>query len=241
MKQMGTGVMVFAPAMPRYGAHAGHVWIDARAVFGWLLEGEAAGWFGWHVKRALDVLLAGMLLLATLPILLGAVLAIRLTTRGPVLFRQQRAGYRGRPFTMYKLRTMVDGAAALEEGLKEAGRTFFKLDRDPRITRVGAFLRRTSIDELPQLVNVLRGDMSLVGPRPLLMSDLVNFPESAHRIRFAMMPGITGLWQVSGRSRTSDDERLRLDKEYVEGWSLWLDLRILVKTVPAVVSARGAA
>jgi lipopolysaccharide/colanic/teichoic acid biosynthesis glycosyltransferase len=182
-----------------------------------------------------------MLLLATLPILLGAVLAIRLTTRGPVLFRQQRAGYRGRPFTMYKLRTMVDGAAALEEGLKEAGRTFFKLDRDPRITRVGAFLRRTSIDELPQLVNVLRGDMSLVGPRPLLMSDLVNFPESAHRIRFAMMPGITGLWQVSGRSRTSDDERLRLDKEYVEGWSLWLDLRILVKTVPAVVSARGAA
>jgi lipopolysaccharide/colanic/teichoic acid biosynthesis glycosyltransferase len=242
MKSGGTSLMMsFAPSVPACGAYPEEVRVDARVVFRWLLEGDASGWLGWHAKRAIDVLLAGVLLILTSPILLGAMLAIRLTTRGPVIFEQRRAGYRGRPLSMYKLRTMIDGAALMEEDLKEAGRTFFKLDGDPRVTRVGAFLRRTSIDELPQLLNVLRGDMSLVGPRPLLMSDLVHFPDSAHRLRFAMLPGITGLWQVSGRSKTSDADRLRLDQEYVEGWSLWLDLKILIRTVPAVLSTCGAA
>jgi lipopolysaccharide/colanic/teichoic acid biosynthesis glycosyltransferase len=234
-------MMTLAPSVPAYGAYPERVWVDARSILRWHWTGDAAGWLGWHAKRAIDVVLAVVLLVVASPVLLGAMLAIRLTTPGPVIFAQRRAGYRGRPFAMYKLRTMIDGAAVMEEGLKEAGRTFFKLDRDPRVTRVGAFLRRTSIDELPQLVNVLRGDMSLVGPRPLLMSDLVHFPDSDPRLRFAMVPGITGLWQVSGRSNTSDADRLRLDQEYVEGWSLWLDLAILLKTVPAVLSTSGAA
>ncbi len=214
--------------------------VDARAVFGWLVGDEGSSRLSWHVKRAVDVVLAAIALALTAPLLLLAILAIRLESRGPAIFRQERAGWRGQPFRMLKLRTMVADASALEARLMRRDRTFFKLSNDPRVTRVGRLLRRTSIDELPQLINVLRGEMSLVGPRPLLLTDLRNFPDSAHRVRFAMLPGITGLWQVSGRSSTTDAERLRLDRDYVQNWSLWLDLRILLKTLPAVVSSRGA-
>ncbi len=193
-------------------------------------------------KRVLDVVLALGLLVVTSPILLGAVLAIRLTSRGPALFIQERIGYRCRKFAMVKLRTMVQGAERDEERLAAAngGRIFFKMEDDPRVTFVGRLLRRFSLDELPQLVNVLRGDMSLVGPRPLLVSDLRNFPAYRQRRRFSMKPGLTGLWQVSGRSLLSDEERIRLDDDYVKSWSLGRDLSILARTVPAVLSGRGA-
>lgn len=194
------------------------------------------------VKRVLDVVLALGLLVLTAPILLGAVLAIRLTSRGPALFVQERVGHRCRKFAMIKLRTMVQGAEREEARLaaSNSGRIFFKIEDDPRVTLVGRVLRRFSLDELPQLVNVLQGDMSLVGPRPLLRSDLRNFPVYRQRRRFSMRPGLTGLWQVSGRSLLSDEERIRLDDEYVRSWSLGRDLAILARTVPAVLSGRGA-
>ena len=202
----------------------------------------ALRWPALAVKRAVDVVLAMTLLGATFPILVLAVLAVRLTSRGPAIFVHDRIGYRCRRFSMYKLRTMVQGAEREEARLAAAngGRIFFKLANDPRITRVGRLLRRFSLDELPQLLNVLRGDMSLVGPRPLLVSDLRNFPLYRQQRRFAMKPGLTGLWQVSGRSLLSDDERIRLDDEYVRRWSLSLDLAILRRTPGAVLSGRGA-
>jgi lipopolysaccharide/colanic/teichoic acid biosynthesis glycosyltransferase len=195
------------------------------------------------VKRVLDVVLATVLLGASAPILLLAVLAVRLTSRGPAIFVHDRIGYRCRRFSMVKLRTMVQGAEREEARLaaENGGRIFFKLENDPRVTRVGRLLRRFSLDELPQLVNVLRGDMSLVGPRPLLVSDLRRFPAYRQQRRFAMKPGLTGLWQVSGRSLLSDDERIRLDDEYARRWSLRLDLAILARTPAAVLSGRGAA
>jgi lipopolysaccharide/colanic/teichoic acid biosynthesis glycosyltransferase len=195
------------------------------------------------VKRVLDVVLATVLLGASAPILLLAVLAVRLTSRGPAIFVHDRIGYRCRRFSMVKLRTMVQGAEREEARLaaENGDRIFFKLENDPRVTRVGRLLRRFSLDELPQLVNVLRGDMSLVGPRPLLVSDLRRFPAHRQQRRFAMKPGLTGLWQVSGRSLLSDDERIRLDDEYARRWSLRLDLAILARTPAAVLSGRGAA
>lgn len=236
-----TGAPIALPLpLPPRGGNARP--LDVRAVSAWLPDGSGSQTLSWLFKRLLDVVLATGLLLLLSPVVLLAMVAVRLTSPGPVIFRQRRVGYRGRPFTMYKLRTMVDGAAALEGRLagQGDGRIFFKLRDDPRLTSVGRILRRTSIDELPQLVNVLLGDMSLVGPRPLLVSDLRGFPQSDHRLRFAMVPGITGLWQVSGRSECSESERVRLDTDYVERWSLALDLRILLRTVPAVVRARGA-
>jgi lipopolysaccharide/colanic/teichoic acid biosynthesis glycosyltransferase len=144
---------------------------------------------------------------------------------------------------MYKLRTMVAGAEALQTGLEvrnEATGPVFKIRNDPRLTRVGSFLRRTSIDELPQLVNVLRGEMSLVGPRPLPLRDVAQFSEAALMRRFSVYPGITGLWQVSGRCDLAFDEWIRLDLEYIDNWSLSLDFRILFRTLPAVLRGKGA-
>lgn len=195
---------------------------------------------GRAAKRLLDLALGSLLLVAATPVLLLAAAAVRLTSRGPVLFVQPRIGHRCRRFAMYKLRTMVDGAELEESALARPGKVFFKLDDDPRITPVGRLLRRFSIDELPQVLNVLRGDMSLVGPRPLLVSDLRRFPEARQRVRFSVKPGLTGLWQVSGRSLLSDDERIRLDEEYVRRWSLGRDLAILARTPAVVLSGRGA-
>lgn len=193
------------------------------------------------VKKVLDPALALLLLVVTAPVLLVAMAAIRLTSRGRALFVQPRIGHDCEEFSMYKLRTMRHGAETQEENLaKDQEGTFFKPVDDPRITRVGRFLRRTSLDELPQLLNVLKGDMSLVGPRPILRSDFRHFPRDEQMRRFSVKPGMTGLWQVSGRSLTSDEERLHLDLEYVDEWSLSLDLKILLHTFGAVVSGRGA-
>lgn len=193
-------------------------------------------------KHRLDQVLAVVLLVLTGPLLLAAMALVRLTSRGPALFVQERIGHHCRVFEMYKLRTMVNNAEEMEAELRRAEpqRRFFKRRDDPRVTLVGRLLRKSSLDELPQLINVLKGEMSLVGPRPLLRSDFDRFPRGQQLRRFAMKPGITGLWQVSGRSLTSDDERLRLDLEYVDGWCWTTDLAILARTAPAVLSGKGA-
>jgi exopolysaccharide biosynthesis polyprenyl glycosylphosphotransferase len=195
------------------------------------------------MKRGLDVAGAALLLALLWPILAFAAILVRLTSRGPAVFRQERAGMSGRSFTLYKLRTMREGAederGALESRNEMDG-PVFKLRDDPRVTRIGRLLRRTSIDELPQLWNVLKGDMSLVGPRPLPVYEVARF-EPWQRRRMSMRPGITGPWQVAGRSGVVRfSEWMRLDLEYVDRWSPGLDLRILARTVPAVLAGRGA-
>lgn len=194
-------------------------------------------------KRVLDVLLAGVALMVAAPILAVAAAAIRLTSPGPVLFRQQRAGRSRRPFTMYKLRTMYVGAdddKELFRPLNElGGGPCFKIRHDPRVTGVGRWLRKTSIDELPQLWNVLRGEMSLVGPRPLPL-DEVRGDDGAQDRRHSVRPGLTCLWQVSGRTEIPYDEWLALDLWYVRHRRIGLDLAILLRTIPAVLSCRGA-
>lgn len=193
------------------------------------------------IKRGIDIVGAVLIGLLTLPLLVPLGLLIRFTSRGSPIFVQPRIGYLAGRFDMYKLRTMVEGADRMEAELaRRSHATFFKIENDPRTTGLGRFLRKYSIDEFPQLLNVLRGDMSLVGPRPLLLSDFEKLSRHQQLARFAMKPGITGLWQVSGRSACSDEERMRLDLEYVNGWSLWLDLWILAKTIPAVLLADGA-
>jgi exopolysaccharide biosynthesis polyprenyl glycosylphosphotransferase len=194
------------------------------------------------LKRTFDIIGASLLLLLLSPLLLGIVLAVKLTSRGPIVFRSMRRGIGQRPFACLKFRTMHSDAeerqADLEE-LNEASGALFKIRHDPRLTRVGRLLRRFSLDELPQLVNVLRGEMSLVGPRPLPERDYAML-DDWHRKRYLVLPGITGLWQVSGRSELDFDDLVHLDFLYLEHWSVALDLTILLKTVPAVLSRRGA-
>lgn len=199
---------------------------------------------GWNlfVKRASDLTLGGLMGLVTLPLTLLICLAIKLDTPGPVLFSQGRIGRNGRPFKCYKFRSMVDGAAHMQEdlsALNEATGPLFKVRNDPRRTRVGRWLRRYSLDELPQLINVLRGEMSLVGPRPNLPDEVSQYAEW-HGKRLTVSPGITGLWQVSGRSDLTFDEMVLLDIYYVENWSLTMDLSILLRSLPAVLRGRGA-
>jgi exopolysaccharide biosynthesis polyprenyl glycosylphosphotransferase len=194
------------------------------------------------LKRTFDIIGATLLLIALSPLLLTIMLAVRLSSRGPAFFRSTRRGIGQRPFACLKFRTMHTNAeeyqADLEE-LNEASGALFKIRDDPRLTRVGRVLRRFSLDELPQLVNVLRGEMSLVGPRPLPERDY-EMLEDWHRKRYLVLPGITGLWQVSGRSELDFDDLVHLDFIYLERWSLALDLTILVKTIPAVLTRRGA-
>jgi len=201
---------------------------------------------GWPlvVKRILDfsIALAACILLS--PVLLLTALLIKLTSPGPVFFIQKRVGLNKRVFPIYKFRTMVADAEKrmLEvEHLNEVSGPVFKIKDDPRITRVGKFLRKTSIDELPQLLDVLKGDMSLVGPRPLPVRDYAGFSEDWQRRRFSVRPGITCLWQISGRSSISFENWMELDLRYIDEWSLWLDLQILLRTIPAVVRGTGAA
>ncbi len=194
-------------------------------------------------KRLVDVLVAGTLLVTLSPLLGAIALVVRRTSGSPVLYHWRVVGQHGRPFTSYKFRTMVPNADALKP-LLLANNTMrgpvFKMPDDPRVTPVGRILRRYSLDELPQLWSVLKGDMSLVGPRPPLQSEYVEFTE-AQRQKLTVKPGITCLWQVSGRNNIRDfDEWVRLDTEYIREWSLWLDLKILVRTIPAVLRANGA-
>jgi exopolysaccharide biosynthesis polyprenyl glycosylphosphotransferase len=193
-------------------------------------------------KRACDVVVSALGLLALLPLFAVVAAAIKATSPGPVIFRQERVGLRGRPFTLLKFRTMCAGADLMLDDLRdrnEADGPLFKLREDPRVTRVGAVLRRYSIDELPQLWNVLKGEMSLVGPRPPLAGEVALY-EEWQLDRLEVRPGITGLWQVSGRSELSFEDYVRLDLFYVENWSIAYDLFILSKTVPLLVSTRGA-
>jgi exopolysaccharide biosynthesis polyprenyl glycosylphosphotransferase len=194
------------------------------------------------VKRSFDLVVSVLMLVVLAPAMALIALAIKLTSRGRVIYRSVRPGIGGKGFECLKFRTMYADAehrqAELEEQNEKAG-ALFKIKGDPRVTRVGAFLRRWSLDELPQLFNVLRGQMSLVGPRPLPQRDYERL-EDWHRKRNLVLPGMTGLWQVSGRSELDFDELVRLDFLYLERWSVWLDLSILLKTIPAVVRARGA-
>lgn len=199
---------------------------------------------GWRAgaKRAFDLVVAGAVLALLSPVLGAIALAIRLGSPGPVLFRQERVGKDGEPFKVLKFRTMVTNAEELLASLmaqSEGAGPLFKMKRDPRVTRVGSFLRKTSLDELPQLWNVLRNEMSLVGPRPALRSEMAEWSEELYG-RLRVKPGITGMWQVSGRSTTTFEEYTRLDLYYVDNWSLVVDLAILAKTIPAVVASRGA-
>jgi exopolysaccharide biosynthesis polyprenyl glycosylphosphotransferase len=196
------------------------------------------------IKRLLDVLVACVALILLSPFFLMVTVLIKATSSGPVFFIQRRVGVNKRLFKLYKFRTMVVDAEKQIgelEHLNEVKGPAFKIKHDPRIYPIGRFLRKMSIDELPQLLNVLKGDMSLVGPRPLPIRDYNGFDEDWHRRRFSVRPGITCLWQINGRSNVSFDHWMALDMEYIDRWSLWLDFKILIQTIPAVLKGSGAA
>ena len=194
-------------------------------------------------KRVFDVVLSGLAVLFLAPLFLGIALAVKLESRGPVIFRQRRIGLNGREFWLYKFRSMCDGAEALQPALEAqnemAGGPAFKMRADPRITRVGHWLRRTSLDEFPQFWNVLKGEMSVVGPRPPIPSEVKQYARWQRR-RLSVRPGLTCTWQVSGRSEVDFDRWMELDLHYIDHWSLWHDLSIVLRTIPAVLCGRGA-
>ncbi len=215
------------------------------------LEGErlvtisSGGMQGWPalMKRAVDRVLSAVALIMLSPLLAATAIAVVLTSPGPVLFVQERIGLQKRRFKLLKFRTMVVDAERRQRELEptnEASGPVFKIRHDPRITPIGRFLRKHSIDELPQLVNVLMGDMSLVGPRPLPARDCEGFRTDWHRRRFSVRPGLSGLWQISGRSTISFEDWMRLDMQYIDQWSFWLDLKIIAKTVGVVFKGAGA-
>lgn len=211
---------------------------------GFVHVGTAKRWFTYEpaLKRLVDVLLAGLGLVATLPLWAVIAVAIKLDSHGPIIFVQQRVGQHGRRFRFFKFRSMyVDAEQRLTEirAHNEVDGPVFKMRKDPRVSRVGAILRRTSLDELPQLINVLKGEMSMVGPRPPLPSEVEQY-RPTDRIRLTVKPGLTCLWQVRGRSTLGFETWMEFDREYVRSMSLWLDIRILVRTVAAVLSTRGA-
>jgi len=199
---------------------------------------------GWRrtAMRVFDVVVSTVALVVTAPLVAAAAIAIRIESTGPILFRQRRVGEGGMPFDMIKLRTMCDGADKMRDellDLNESDGPLFKIRSDPRVTRVGRMLRKFSIDELPQFWNVIRGEMSVVGPRPALPSEVAEWDEEVHE-RLRVLPGITGMWQVSGRAETTFDEYKRLDLYYVDNWSLRHDLKIVLRTIGVVVRGRGA-
>jgi exopolysaccharide biosynthesis polyprenyl glycosylphosphotransferase len=196
----------------------------------------------WIVKRGFDLAVSAVVLVVGLPVWIAIAIAVKFSSPGPVFYRDRRVGLGEREFEMLKFRTMFADAAERQRELEranEVGGALFKIRDDPRVTRVGRALRRFSLDEIPQVLNVLRGEMSLVGPRPLPVRDYLLL-EEWHRRRYRVLPGMTGLWQISGRSTLTFDDLVRLDFYYLENWSVWLDITILAKTVPAVVSQRGA-
>jgi exopolysaccharide biosynthesis polyprenyl glycosylphosphotransferase len=206
--------------------------------YSWILVIESA----YFIKRLLDVLVSAIMLIALSPLFLLIALAIKIDDPGPVFFKQTRVGKWGRLFMMYKFRSMIVAADAMKEQLldqNESGGIIFKMKQDPRITRTGRIIRKLSLDELPQLWNVLKGDMSLVGPRPPVPKEVAEY-EYADRRRLEAIPGITCIWQVSGRSEIDFKGQVRLDVQYIENQSFWGDIKILLKTVPAVLFGKGA-
>jgi exopolysaccharide biosynthesis polyprenyl glycosylphosphotransferase len=197
-------------------------------------------------KEAMDRVGSFLFILVTSPIWLGVAIGIKLSDRGPVFFKQQRAGRYGKPFKMYKFRTMcTDAEERLTKIKAEVGNEMsgpvFKLQDDPRVFKFGRWLRKTSLDEFPQMLNILKGDMSLVGPRPLPLYEVDQFERMEHRRRLSVKPGVTCEWQAGGRNQITDfDDWVRMDLEYIDNWSLWLDVKILLKTIPAVLFSRGA-
>ena len=221
---------------PQFDEYAGHPVIVFKSTSHY--EGRLM------VKRAFDAAITLLLVVLLAPVFVVCAVLIKLTSPGPVFFVQERTGWRGRPFRMFKFRTMVVGAESRRDELlrvNEMSGPVFKSSDDPRLTAVGRTLRRYSLDELPQLFNVLRGEMSLVGPRPLPVYETRAFAAFRDHRRYTVLPGLTGLWQVSGRSTITDfSEWVRLDLEYIDRWSLWLDVKILVRTIPVVLSGQGA-
>src|SRR2546421_365696 len=196
---------------------------------------------GLFVKRIMDLLLSAVALLLLWPLLLAITLAVKLESSGPVIYASLRAGKKGQKFSCYKFRTMFDGADGLRDSLRQFNQRqdpFFKIADDPRVTQLGHFLRKYSLDELPQFWNVLKGDMSLVGPRPHPLDDYVRYRPDHHR-RLDVKPGITGLWQIIARANPSFETCMKLDLEYMKHWSLLLDFKILMRTVPTVLSGGG--
>ncbi|MBE9571478.1 MAG: sugar transferase [Proteobacteria bacterium] len=194
-------------------------------------------------KRALDVVGGTLLLVLTLPVTILAAIAIKLTSPGPVLFVQQRVGYNKRIFQLYKFRTMVVNAERMQRELEvsnEMDGPVFKIEDDPRITKIGRWLRKMSIDELPQLYNVIRGEMSLVGPRPLPVRDYNGFEKDWQRRRFSVRPGLTCLWQINGRNHTKFEDWMKLDMQYIDNWTLLGDIKILFQTIPVLINGKGA-
>jgi exopolysaccharide biosynthesis polyprenyl glycosylphosphotransferase len=209
---------------------------------------KRAGWVAvvqgaYLLKRLFDIVVSAILLVLLAPVFLGVALAIRLEDPGPILFRQQRVGRWGTLFTMWKFRSMYTDAEERKQALmasnEMAGGVTFKMKDDPRVTRVGRIIRKTSIDELPQLWNVLKGDMSLVGPRPPVPQEVDEYSLSDRR-RLEVIPGITCIWQVSGRSEIPFDQQVELDVQYIQSQSFWTDIKILLKTVPALLFGTGA-
>jgi exopolysaccharide biosynthesis polyprenyl glycosylphosphotransferase len=236
------GVPVSLPADPFEVRRAAYLPRRSGAILAVTL-GSAPHGMRLLVKRVMDVVGALIALIVSTPLMLLTALAIKLTSSGPILFTQERYGYNRRRFRMYKFRSMVVDAEALLpalENLNQADGPLFKIRNDPRLTLIGKLLRRSSIDELPQLFNVLRGEMSLVGPRPMSIRDVHRFPEASLMRRFSVQPGMTGRWQVSGRSNLDYQSWATIDLEYVDQWSLLGDLKILALTIPAVLTGNGA-
>ena len=245
---MSDGTVAYPQVLPRFNTQAAK---PLPMLYALTSEGKSrellklAAQFA--VKRILDYIVAGLGVLLLGPLMLGIALLIRLDSRGPVLFRQQRLGLGGKPFWIWKFRTMVvdaeDRLGGLEHLNESRGGVLFKIRHDPRVTRIGRLLRRTSLDELPQLLNVLQGHMSLVGPRPLPLRDCERLQEidgQQFQGRHSVLPGLTGPWQVSGRSETGIDHMINMDLEYIDTWSLWRDLQLIGRTIIVVVSCRGA-
>jgi exopolysaccharide biosynthesis polyprenyl glycosylphosphotransferase len=221
-------------AFPRYDAQGDRAFVAMHVV---------PDGYGLVVKRAIDIVGAAAGLIVSAPLMLVAAAAIKLTSRGPIIYPQDRCGLNKRPFRMLKFRSMYVDADKLQpslEGRNEASGPVFKIREDPRITPLGRLLRKSSLDELPQLWNVLCGDMSLVGPRPLPWRDVRRITRPSDMRRFSMRPGITCLWQVQGRTNIDFERWVKLDLQYIDTWSLVLDLRILAETIPAVLSGDGA-
>ncbi len=241
LEEQGVGIHLLSDFFPRQFAKCQALKFEGEP----LTFFHSAPFFNWRteVKRIIDLIGAVLLLIFLLPLLLIVAILIKLDSEGPVFFVQERVGYNKRRFGMIKFRTMVEDAEdRLKdiEHLNEKEGPIFKIRNDPRITRLGRFLRKSSIDELPQLINIVLGEMSLVGPRPLSSRDADKLEEAWHKRRFSVKPGMTCLWQISGRSELSFEKWMQLDLEYIDRWSLLLDWWILIKTIPAVIISRGA-